>query len=287
MKTLTSVLLLFTIISIISISPSAFAEVTITTGPVPLSAPGCEETNECYTPSTATVDVGEKVIMTNTDRVGIHTYTSGTVDGFAASPDGKFDSGMLQFEDSFEWSPDTVGEYPYYCMLHVWMQGTIIVQEAAAEMEVTEPVITMATVVESDQIMAEILTSDGIANEVMTIDLTLTDLEGNGIEHITYNIKAVQGTNAVLDEEGHMHKGTLTNTHVTSILSTDASDEMPVEITVESVGFGHDEQYVEFSGEIVTKQVVPEFGTIAMMVLTVAIISIVAVTARSRIIPRF
>jgi predicted secreted protein with PEFG-CTERM motif len=39
--------------------------------------------------------------------------------------------------------------------------------------------------------------------------------------------------------------------------------------------------------EIVGTTVIPEFGTITMMVLAVAIISIVAVTAKSRIIPRF
>ena len=117
----------------------------------------------------------------------------------------------------------------------------------------------------------------------MTIDLTLTDLDGNGIEHITYNIKASQGTEVVLDEEGHMHKGTLTNTHTTSPLPVDASDAMPVVITVESVGFGHDDMYVPVSGEIATKQVVPEFGTIAMMILVVAITSIIAITAKSKI----
>jgi predicted secreted protein with PEFG-CTERM motif len=40
-------------------------------------------------------------------------------------------------------------------------------------------------------------------------------------------------------------------------------------------------------GKVTTKQVVPEFGTIAMMILAVSIISIVAVTAKSKVIPRF
>ncbi|NND86906.1 MAG: PEFG-CTERM domain-containing protein, partial [Nitrosopumilus sp.] len=93
MKTLTisSVLVLFSIISIISLSPTAFAdhpEVTI----VPAAgsgAPGCEETADgCYIPSTATVDVGGVVIMSNTDTAA-HTYTSGNpTDG----PDGIFDT---------------------------------------------------------------------------------------------------------------------------------------------------------------------------------------------------
>ena len=39
--------------------------------------------------------------------------------------------------------------------------------------------------------------------------------------------------------------------------------------------------------EIVGTKVIPEFGTIAMMVLSVAITSIVAITAKSKVIPRF
>jgi predicted secreted protein with PEFG-CTERM motif len=39
--------------------------------------------------------------------------------------------------------------------------------------------------------------------------------------------------------------------------------------------------------KVVFSNVVPEFGTIAMMILAVAIISIVAVTAKSRVVPRF
>jgi len=39
-------------------------------------------------------------------------------------------------------------------------------------------------------------------------------------------------------------------------------------------------------GEDITTLVVPEFGTIAVMILGIAIISIIAVTARSKVIPR-
>jgi predicted secreted protein with PEFG-CTERM motif len=166
-------------------------------------------------------------------------------------------------------------------MVHPWMSGIVTVQAAGAE-----PML--AATMELDQIMAEFQTSDGVANNAMTIDLTLTDLDGNGIEHITYYIKATQGSDVLLDEEGHMHKGILSNTHTTDVLSVDASESMPVVIAIESVGFGHDEQYVAVTGEIATKQVVPEFGTIAAMILAVAIISIIAISAKSKlsIMPR-
>ncbi len=129
---ISSVFVLFAIISIVNITPAAFAdhsEVTI----VPAAgsgAPGCEETADgCYIPSTATVDVGGVVIMSNTDSAA-HTYTSGNpTDG----PDGIFDTSLLMVDNSFEWSPDTVGQYDYFCMVHPWMVGTIIVQEVEAD----------------------------------------------------------------------------------------------------------------------------------------------------------
>ena len=101
----------------------AYSEVTI----VPAAgsgAPGCEtEPDGCYLPSTATVDVGGVVIMTNTDSAA-HTYTSGTPDG---GPDGVFDTSLLMVNNSFEWNPMTVGEQPYFCMVHPWMVGSILV----------------------------------------------------------------------------------------------------------------------------------------------------------------
>lgn len=113
-------------------TPATFvdhSEVTIGTAEKSGFGQDCAAGDGCYTPVTVTVDVGGKVIMTNTDTTGVHTFTSGTVDGFTPSPSGTFDSEVLLSGDSFEWIPNTAGEVPYYCMLHTWMQGTIIVQE--------------------------------------------------------------------------------------------------------------------------------------------------------------
>jgi len=92
----------------------------------------CVETG-CYTPMIATVDVGGVVTMTNTDSTGVHTFTSGTVDGFTPNPDGIFDTGVLMAGDAFKWRPTEAGTVPYYCMLHTWMIGSIIVQEAGSK----------------------------------------------------------------------------------------------------------------------------------------------------------
>jgi len=269
-------LAIFAIAMTIGMQP-AFAETVTVSTPQGTSVPGCEVTNECYIPYEITVNVGDEVMWSNDDSAA-HTVTAGSA---ADGPSGVFDSSLFMAGTTFSFQFNEEGEFPYFCMVHPWMEGIVKVQAGGAA-----PMPTV--VVDPSEIMAEIQTSDGMANEAMTIDLTLTDFEGNGIEHITYNIKATQGSDVVLDEEGHMHQGTLTNTHSTAALSADASDSMPVVITIESVGFGHDELYVDASGEIATKQVVPEFGTIAALILAIAIISIIGISAKSRlsIMPR-
>ncbi len=66
----------------------------------------------------------------------------------------EFDTGMLQPDQSFEYTPENVGEFPYFCMLHPWMQGVLIVQEAGATESTPREVV-----VDLDQLMAEIMTS--------------------------------------------------------------------------------------------------------------------------------
>jgi len=34
----------------------------------------------------------------------------------------------MSANDTFEWVPENSGEVQYYCLLHTWMQGTIIVE---------------------------------------------------------------------------------------------------------------------------------------------------------------
>lgn len=268
-----------------TITPFAFAEQVSVSLPQGSSIPGCEETNECFLPYMVTVNPGDEVVWSNDDSAA-HTVTSGAV----PNADGLFDSGIFMAGTTFSHTFDTLGKYDYFCVVHPWMVGQVFVT-VGGDTEKDLGTITIGTSIEPnhevDNLIANIVSSEGNANEVMTIDVTITDLDGNPAEHITYNIQAIHGTIVLLNEEGHMHGGTVTNTHTTSALTIDASDDSPVTITVNAVGFGHDEQYREVFGEIAKKQVVPEFGTIAMMILAVSIVSIMAITAKTRIVPRF
>ena len=87
-------------------------------------APGCEETDECYIPSTLNISAGTTVVWENNDAAA-HLATSGTPDG---GPDGIFDSGMIMGGATYEYEFAETGEFVYYCLVHPWMLGTVIVE---------------------------------------------------------------------------------------------------------------------------------------------------------------
>ena len=87
-------------------------------------APGCEETDECYIPATLNISAGTTVIWENNDAAA-HLATSGTPDG---GPDGVFDSGMIMGGATYEYEFSETGEIVYYCLVHPWMVGTVVVE---------------------------------------------------------------------------------------------------------------------------------------------------------------
>jgi len=92
--------------------------VTIPSG---TSVPGCEETDECWVPSSVMINSGDTVSWDNVDTAA-HTVTSGSpTDG----PDGKFDSSLLMAANTFDYTFDSSGSYDYFCMVHPWMVGDV------------------------------------------------------------------------------------------------------------------------------------------------------------------
>jgi len=87
--------------------------------------PGCERSDTCFIPSAISVARGTTVTWENNDIV-VHTVTSGSLaDGGA---DGEFDSGPALGGTTFEHTFDEAGEYPYFCIVHPWMAGTVTVR---------------------------------------------------------------------------------------------------------------------------------------------------------------
>ena len=80
--------------------------------------PKSECGDKCYIPNTVTVKVGGKVTWKNVDSAA-HTATA---------TDGSFDTSLVNAGASSSNTFNTAGSYPYMCVLHPWMKGTVNVQ---------------------------------------------------------------------------------------------------------------------------------------------------------------
>ncbi len=269
MKTITigSFLVLFALVATFAATaPTAFADHSEAHVSIPAgsSVPGCEETDECWLPAEVIVDVGGEVTWSNDDTAA-HTVTSG-MPSDADSVGALFDSSLILGGAVFSNTFDEVGTVDYFCIVHPWMQGTVVVQEAMGEEPEEHEELT---------VMVSSELADGG---------TQVNLEFNQI-HVNYEITATQDGEVVFEDSTHSMEMT-----VSHMVDVEASEDNPLEIEIVSLGVGLPGANSEWTGPlnevVATQQVVPEFGTIAMMILAVSIISIIAVTAKTRVIPR-
>jgi len=278
-KTIGSLIVLLAITATMAYAPSAFAEHSmnaVVENAAGSSTPGCEP--DCFIPATVTIGVGGMVEFVNNDTAA-HTSTSGTP-GDSDSVGVAWDSSLVMMGASYTTPALEEGEYPYFCMVHPWMEGLVIVEaeshdDHGHEEEMDHSNMEMQTLTATD---IAIGIDDGAkAGDKVAIDVTI-----NG-EHVNYDIVATHNGETILDEsDNHSHTGE--GSHTTSALSADASDDNPIDVTVTFQGFGMPGD--EMTGPIGltnTAQAVPEFGTIAALILVVAIASIIAITAKSKV----
>ena len=74
--------------------------------------------NFAFSPATLNVALGTTVIWTNNDST-THTVTSDT---------GVFNSGGMGQNATFSYTFNTAGTYTYYCSVHTYMKGTVVVK---------------------------------------------------------------------------------------------------------------------------------------------------------------
>ena len=92
---------------------------------VTIPAGAAEQTiAEFYLPNSIAVKAFDSVLWQNSD-IGFHTVTSGV-----GSSDGLFDSGLFGPEETFSRQFTSVGTFDYFCLVHPWMIGKVVVNEA-------------------------------------------------------------------------------------------------------------------------------------------------------------
>ena len=272
LSTLSSLFVLMSVVSMIAIAPSAFADETVTNAPGS-STPGCEP--NCFVPSTVTIEVGETVTWDNTDTAA-HTATAGSAtDG----PTGVWDSSLIMAGGSYSYTADTAGTFDYFCMVHPWMEGTLIVEAAGA----------------ADAAAAEAAAAEAAAAAAAAAEAAMAAPAIDAADYISTSGAPVTSITANADDDS-------------VIIAIDAADDGVLSVTLHSevitafddgtyfVLIDNEEVEFEQSGsnltipygagnervEIVGSHVVPEFGTIAMIILAVALVSIIAITAKTR-----
>lgn len=88
-----------------------------------------------YMPTVATIQVNQTVMWVNQDTEG-HTITSGKpggreglVQNNMGQPNGIFDSGIIKPGKTWSYTFTKAGQYEYFCTIHPWMSGFIVVNE--------------------------------------------------------------------------------------------------------------------------------------------------------------
>src|SRR5579875_1939285 len=120
-----------TLVAILAIAPSAFAQesqtVNISAGAG--SGPTCSQSNNCFDPDVITVAPGTTVEWKNNDKVS-HTVTSGNPSDNQTGT--VFDSSLIAAGKDFSYTFNTPGTFNYFCQVHPWMTGKVIVSASAA-----------------------------------------------------------------------------------------------------------------------------------------------------------
>jgi len=277
-KSAYSLFVLLTVFSIIAITPSAFADhskvdINMVVGS---STPGCETNNMCYMPYNAALDIGGEAMWHNVDTMA-HTVSSGTP---AEGLDDVFDSSLVPAGGMFSYKFEEAGTYDYFCMVHPWMTGIVTVSAEHEEMEEMghDEMGDMEGMEHSDEHAAS-----GV--EDLSDQFTATTTSGV-IHHIAGN---TDDATLVVHLFGADDDGELKITLNRDIITPFDDGSYFVLINSEEVEFEQmgSTLHIEYSAgtekiEIVGSHVVPEFGTIAMIILAVAIVSIIAITAKTK-----
>ena len=130
--TITSLLVVFTIG--LFAAPQAFAdhdEVTIQNA-AGSSTPGCEDTADgCFIPKVVTLSKADTEVTWENNDTAAHVSQSGTA---ADGPSEYWNSSLIMAGQSYTKSFEGFepGTYPYFCQVHPWMEGTIIIEDGTS-----------------------------------------------------------------------------------------------------------------------------------------------------------
>jgi plastocyanin len=134
---------LLALVAILSVAP-AFGqtanEIDMASGAGASANAACVTSNNCFAPNPLTVSPGTTVTWKNTDTVS-HYVTSGKASDETTGT--VFDSGnLIKPGSTYQFTFANAGTFDYFCSVHPWMTGQVIVASAAASTQSSSPMQT-------------------------------------------------------------------------------------------------------------------------------------------------
>jgi len=161
--------------------------------------------------------------------------------------------------------------------VNVFAQEVIIPSPLSLGSNHLGSMIKMETVSDDGSTWILVTSTEPVEREHMTINVRFTDKNGQEIYDVNYDIMVTQNDQVILDKTMVNQKVGIDD-HLTEELSS--NDNVNIKVTLQ--GTGTNIPLTGPHGESLEVNVVPEFGTITMMILVVSIISIMAITAKNK-----
>lgn len=205
-----------------SLIPFAFAEEFTVSIPFGAYNPELNTPAEAwYDPPFIPIEAGDTIIWENNDREP-HTVTSGQGSGRFGwmsddygTPDGLFESDLFAPGESWSYTFEDQGTFPYFCTIHPWMEGAVIVNPSIPDY----PVDGFGNKIEEFPIIE--FTTDGIVELDMTwepniiktnervvfIYHTYDPATNTNLDKMSYDIIITQNGREIFRDEGLTNVG--------------------------------------------------------------------------------
>ncbi|MHA7647380.1 plastocyanin/azurin family copper-binding protein [Nitrosopumilus sp. S4] len=249
----------------VTILPDAFAEntysVKIPTGAASPDAPYFwQSEKDGATNGVVEILIGDTIKWENADTAA-HTVTSGSA---SDGPNDIFDSGLFPPGQSFSYTFEETGNYPYFCIVHPWMEGNIIVTEGYSIIpDVGKQVGNGETLFDVEYKFNRLLS-------ISSIDVEQKSL----IFNVVGNPKS-DNHNLEIKLDSQLIDGPFV-VWLDGDKISDFSSEKDGDFNILSIPLSADSKILTIIGTTI----VPEFGPLVMMILSISVIAMITLSKK-------
>ncbi|MFB5645498.1 MAG: plastocyanin/azurin family copper-binding protein [Nitrosopumilaceae archaeon] len=253
---------------------SAFAEtytINIPTGAADPNAPYFwQSEKDGKATGEITIKPGDTIEWSNADTA-FHTVTSGVSPDLGGDgADGQFDSEFFSVGESWSHKFTESGTFPYFCSIHPWMTGIVIVESGFSVIRnVGDDAGDGSTTFDVEYDFNRVIADATVDVEQKAITFTLVGKTKNNDNTLTL----------------YLSKNLISNPNVVWVDGKTVSDFKVVSeggINVVTIPVTETTEQVTILGS----SVVPEFGALTAIVLATSMVAIIFATSRSKIIPK-